>query len=97
LRFIAFEFERFATRDRTETARSRTNITENHERSGPARIALRAIRATCVLTHRFDFQIVEEVLREEIFVPDGQRAFEPRRQSARFFTFDDFGYFSKQG
>jgi hypothetical protein len=64
LRLVAFHYQSVAAGNRTEAARTRTNVAENHEGRRPPRIALRPIRTTGVFTDRFESKITEYIVGE---------------------------------
>src|SRR5207245_1389938 len=83
LRLIVLEGLGRATRDRTEAAWPGADVAQDHEGRSSPRVAFRPVRAAGVLTHRFQAQLAQEILREEIAVALGQLALQPGRQPPR--------------
>src|SRR5262245_4939647 len=81
LRFVGLDIECRAARDRTESARARAYVSEDHERRGPAGVALGAVWAAGIFAHCFQPQVAQQRVGEEVLVAPRQRSLEPGGKS----------------
>ena len=89
-RFVVLEVIGRALGHRAEAAGAGADVAEDHERRGLAGPALGAVGALRALADRFELEVVDEVLGEEVAVPFRDGPLEPVRQAAiRFGGFID--------
>ncbi len=81
LRFILGRTLRLTASHGTETARTRANLAENHERRRLLRVAFHAVGAFGLFANRGQLQFVEQSRRQVVGVAFGNLPLQPSRQT----------------